>query len=119
MSDFINCDNNGLTDEQIMAALITKDDDGNFAFRTMFVDACSEDAIDCSNNSLPISQLSRKTIGLDPDCGKPAIRLANKKAAYLNGIQEFADDTAAGVGGLSAGDIYWNTTSEGLVSVQA
>ena len=83
MSDFINCDNNQLTDEQLLAALVTKDSSGNWALRTMFVDACSEDAIDCSNNFLTKGQILRKLVGIDPTCGKPAIRLASPVVTSL------------------------------------
>jgi hypothetical protein len=76
MSDFLDCTNNQLTDEQLLAALVTKDSSGNWALRTMTVEACSEDAIDCTNNSLTKGQILRKLIGIDPVCGKPAIRLA-------------------------------------------
>lgn len=76
--DFLNCGNKDLTPEQLVAALLTKDADGNFALRTMEVDACAEDAINCANGSLPIKANLAKTIGITA-CGKPALRIAVEK----------------------------------------
>lgn len=75
MSDLINCTNNILTPEQLFAALLTKTDSGDFALRTMQVEACAEDAIDCNNNAVPLFDQFKKVIGIN-ECGKPAIRLA-------------------------------------------
>lgn len=99
MSDFITCDNNQLTDDQLFAALVTKDSSGNFALRTMVVDACEEDAIDCSNNTLPIGVIKRKLIGIN-DCGKPALRIASP-------VPSFANDSAAASGGIPVGGLYY------------
>lgn len=76
MSDFITCENNQITDEQLVAALLTQDTSGNWALRTMIVDACAEDALDCNTKDMTLSQMLRKCVGVN-DCGKPAIRLAH------------------------------------------
>jgi hypothetical protein len=111
MSDFITCDNNQLTKEQILAMLTTKDSDGNWALRVTFVDACSENAIDCSNNMLTIDQITKKVIGIDPVCGKPAIRLANTRAAEIQNLPEYANDAAAASASPSipVGGLYYKT----------
>lgn len=75
MPDFIGCDNNNITVEQLIAALVTKTADGEWAIRTMQVEACENDAIDCSNGVLPPFEVLKKCIGIN-DCGKPALRLA-------------------------------------------
>lgn len=75
MADFIDCDINNLTAEQILSALLTKTVAGDWAIRTMQVEACALDAIDCRNNSLPTFEILKKVIGIN-SCGKPAIRLA-------------------------------------------
>ena len=75
MSDFIDCNNKTLTPEQLLAALVTKTADGDWALRTMEVTACAEDAIDCNTNKLPAFEVFKKLIGIN-ECGKPAIRLA-------------------------------------------
>ncbi|MBA2648067.1 MAG: hypothetical protein H0U75_00450 [Legionella sp.] len=110
MSDFITCDNNQLTAEQIIAALLTKDANGENAIRVMFVDACATDAIDCENNQLTIEQGIKGTLGIS-DCGKVALRLALPKGSFLNDIDSYVDDVAAAAGGLWIGDLYFNTTT--------
>lgn len=75
MADFVACDNNNLTLEQLIAALVTKTTDGEWAIRTMQVEACELDAINCNNNALPPFEILKKCIGIN-DCGKPALRLA-------------------------------------------
>ena len=75
MPDFISCDNNNMTAEQLIAALITKTADGEWAIRTMQVEACELDAIDCNAKALPPFEALKKCIGIN-DCGKPALRLA-------------------------------------------
>ena len=109
MADFIACDNNQLTDEQLLAALMTKDASGNWAFRVTFVDACALDAIDCSNNMVTTAQISRKVIGTDPVCGKPAIRLANTNMAAIQNVVTYANDAAAASGGIPVGGLYYKT----------
>jgi len=44
-----------------------------------------------------------------------AITLASDSLRTLLGIDEYADDTAAGTGGLSSGELYYNTTSSSYV----
>lgn len=111
MSDFITCDNNSLSDEQLMAALLTKNSDGEWAFRTMFVDACEDDAIDCNSGPVTLQEISRKVIGIDPICGKPAIRLANTRAAEIQNLREYANDAAAASASPSipVGGLYYKT----------
>jgi len=106
--DYIDCNNNIITDAQLLAALITKDADDKLALRTMFVDACSDDAIDCTNNSLTVDQLKRKVIGIN-SCGKPAIRLASPRLAEVENIVTYADDAAAASGGVPVGGLYYKT----------
>lgn len=74
MAEFITCANKDLTPEQLIAALMTKNANGEWAFRTMEVSGCAENAIDCSNSSLPVNVLLAKAIGIS-ECGKPALRL--------------------------------------------
>ena len=77
MPEFITCNNNTLTIEELLSALVTKTSEGDWALRTMEVTACAEDAIDC--NALPEERtpfgILKKVIGIN-ECGKPAIRLA-------------------------------------------
>lgn len=109
MVDYIDCTKKDLTLEQLMAALLTKDDDGSVAIRTMIVDACSEDAIDCSKAALPLKSNLAKAIGIN-GCGKPALRLgitpSDLAAAF--GAVAYADLTAANTA-LAAGVIFYNT----------
>lgn len=119
MPDYVSCNINQLTDEQLIAALLTKDEEGNFAIRTTFVDACEEDAIDCATNMLPIGTQLRKCIGVDPVCGKPALRLANTKAAQLNALEDYANDAAAALGGVPVGGLYYDTTNDTIVARMA
>lgn len=111
MSDFTTCDNNQLTDEQLFAALATKDSNGNWALRTTFVDACATDAIDCTNASLTKAQITRKVIGVDPVCGKPAIRLASAMGYALQSVGTYANDAAAAAASpaVPVGGIYYKT----------
>ncbi len=109
MADFITCTNNNLTDEQLFAALMTKDASGNWAFRVTFVDACTTDAIDCTNNMLTMAQISRKVIGVDPVCGKPAIRLASPRLAAIQNVVTYANDASAASGGVPVGGLYYKT----------
>lgn len=76
MSDFFDCNNKNLTPEQLLSALVTKTTDGEWALRTMQVEACAEDALDCTNiRNMSSFDILRKCIGIS-ECGKPAIRLA-------------------------------------------
>ncbi|MDQ3047053.1 MAG: hypothetical protein M3R27_05845 [Bacteroidota bacterium] len=75
MADHINCTNNILTAEQLIAALITKTSGGDWALRTIEVTACAEDAIGCDLSHLTPFDVLKKCIGIN-ECGKPAIRLA-------------------------------------------
>lgn len=74
MPDFFDCNNKNLTVEQLLSALVTKTPTGEWALRTMEVEACELDAIDCSNKTLEPFEILKKVIGIN-DCGKPAIRL--------------------------------------------
>lgn len=114
MADFITCDTSQLSDEQLFAALITKNSAGDWALRTTFVNACAEDAIDCNNSQIDFKTISRKVIGIDPVCGKPAIRLANTKAYLLQSVVNYANDAAAATGGVPVGELYYNTTTSKL-----
>lgn len=111
MSDFITCDTNSLSDEQLMAALITKNTDGEWALRTMFVDACEDDAIDCNSGVVTLKDITRKVIGIDPICGKPAIRLANTRAAEIQNLPEYTNDVAAAAASpaVPVGGLYYKT----------
>lgn len=73
--DFYDCDNNIITLDQVLSALLTKTATGEWALRTMDVTACADDAVDCDNNAVPNVNLLKKIIGINA-CGKPAIRLA-------------------------------------------
>jgi hypothetical protein len=109
MSEFLSCANKDLTPEQLIGALLTKNEDGEIAIRTMLVDACEENAIDCTTNALPIKTLLAKAIGVN-DCSKPALRLGvtpSALAAHL-GVPTYDNLTAANVA-LTAGAIFYNT----------
>lgn len=73
--EFIDCKTANITPEQLIKALVTKDANGEFAIRTMYVTACANDAIDCSNSQLPAFDVLKQCIGIHPVCGKPALRL--------------------------------------------
>ena len=75
MSDYIDCNNNDLTPEQLLAALATKTTEGDWALRTMEVTACADDAIDCDTTGLTSFEIIKRMVGIN-ECGKPAIRLA-------------------------------------------
>lgn len=109
MAEFINCTNKDLTPEQLMGALLTKTATGEVAIRTMIVNACALDAIDCVTNSVPIKTNLGKLIGVN-SCGKPAVRLGIKPAdlAAAFGAVAYADLTAANTA-LAAGIIFYNT----------
>lgn len=109
MADLITCGNNNITLEQAIGACMTKTSGGDVAIRAMFVDACATDAIDCSNNALPLDQLLKSSIGI-ASCGKPALRLGVKPAdlAAAFGAVAYADLTAANTA-LAAGIIFFNT----------
>ena len=77
MANHISCVNKDLTPEQLIKALVTKDANGDFAIRTMYVTACAYDAIDCSNSQIPMFDVLKQCIGIHPTCGKPALRLVN------------------------------------------
>ena len=112
MSEYITCDTSALSDEQLLAAILTKTEDGEVAVRAMFVDACSEDAIDCNNNAeITLSKISRQVIGIDPICGKPAVRLANSRMAEIQNLPEYADDVAAAAASpaIPVGGLYYKT----------
>ena len=100
-TDFIDCTNSQLTEEQLFAALATKDAEGNWALRTMIVDACETDAIDCANSMMTTEQIKAKMIGIN-HCGKPALRLASPVASYAN-------DAAAASGSVPVGGLYYKT----------
>lgn len=112
MGSFIDCTNNNLTPEQIVAAMLTKNAEGEYGLRVVFIDACATDAVDCSNNSMTPEQGFKASIGLQ--CGKPALRIALPKGTFLNDISTYANDAAAAVGGLAVGDIYFNSTTSKL-----
>lgn len=117
MADYITCSIKDMTPDQLSAALLTKNTQGEMAIRVVFVDGCALDAIDCSNNILTKEQTSALSIGIS-SCGKPALRLALPKGTFLNNIPSYANDTVAGNAGLEVGDIYFNTTTNKLRSVQ-
>jgi len=108
MADFTSCANSQLTFEQLLSALITKTAGGDKALRVMLVDACTLDAVDCSNNSIDADSLLKASIGI-ASCGKPAIRLGIKPVdlASAFGAASYADLTAANTA-LSAGVIFYN-----------
>lgn len=108
MSNFITCNNNTLTPEQILAALLTKDADGNVAIRTMLANACSENAIDCTKNALPLNANLLKAVGISR-CGKPALRLgiSPQAVALFLGVVSYPNLTTANVS-ESAGVIFFN-----------
>lgn len=108
MSNFISCAVKDMTPEQLASALLTKNAAGEMAIRVMFIDGCSSDAIDCNNSNLTAEQKDKLTIGIS-ECGKPALRLALPKGTFLNNILTFANDTAAAVGGIPVGGIYFKT----------
>lgn len=114
MADYLDCIKKDLTPEQLMAALLTKDEDGAVAIRTMLVNACSEDAIDCNKGGLPLKANLAKAIGVN-GCGKPALRLGIKPAelAAAFGAVSYANLTAANTA-LAAGVIFYNTALEKL-----
>lgn len=110
MADYIDCTKKDLTPEQLMAALLTKDADGNVAIRTMLVDACAEDAIDCSKAALPLKANLSKAIGVN-DCGKPALRLGITVEALTTHLGlAFVDNGTAKTALGSAGFTYYDTT---------
>lgn len=109
MSDFLDCGNANITLEQALSAIMTKTSTGDIAVRTMIVEACATDAIDCSNNAIPLDQLLKSAIGIDAGCSKPALRLGLKREALANaiGAVSYADLTAANTA-LAAGVIFFN-----------
>lgn len=109
MVELIDCDNNHITFEQALGACMTKTTGGNFAVRTMFVDACALDAIGCNNNAIPLEQLLKSSIGI-ASCGKPALRLGVKPAdlAAAFGATAYTNLTTANTA-LAAGVIFFNT----------
>ena len=117
MTAFINCTNANLTIEQVFSALLTKTTGGDWALRTMIVEACATDAIDCENNMVTIEQSVKNCIGIDPSCSKPAIRLGLKKTAFVSalGIPSYVD-VATAEAALPAGRVYYDQTS-GLIKV--
>ena len=106
-NDFIDCTNNNITKEQLMAALVAKDADDNWSLRVMFVEP-SEDAIDCDNNGITLDQITNKVVGIDSD-GKPAIRLGNSRMAEIESLVTYANDAAAASGGVPVGGWYYKT----------
>jgi len=114
MTAFVNCINKDLTPEQLMGALLTKTSTGEVAIRTMIVDACAEEAIDCVTNSLPIKTNLAKAIGVN-SCGKPAVRLGIKPAdlAAAFGAVAYANLAAANTA-LATGVIFYNTATSKL-----
>lgn len=80
MADFINCNNNNITPEQLLNALLTKTSDGDWALRTMQVEACSIEAVECDTPILTPFEALKKVVGIN-ECGKPAIRLAIDQSA--------------------------------------
>ena len=107
MSNFTSCSNNELTVEQLIQALITKNSAGELAIRTVFVDGSSLDGVSCDNNQLTVEQLFKSIVGLQGT--KAAIRLALPKGDFLNGIETYANDSAAATGGIPVGGIYYKT----------
>lgn len=112
MADFTTCDISHLPLEKLIPALLTKTENGEWAIRTMTVDACAENAIDCNLSALPLDVAIKKCIGIDPICGKPALRLAS---AYAVGT--YANDAAAAAAtpAVPVGGIYYKT-GVGLVA---
>ncbi len=110
MSDYIDCTNNQLTDEQLVKSMTTKNTSGEAAIRVVFVDGNSLEANDCSNNGQTLKQLFRRLVGLAGT--KPAIRLALPNGGtFLNDIQSYANDAAAAAGSpaIPVGGIYYKT----------
>lgn len=109
MADLINCVTKDLTMEQLISMLVTKTTGGEFALRTMVVEACALDAIDCVNHGAYTPEIIfQKLIGVSA-CGKPALRLGATPEAMANalGIPSYADLTAANTA-LAAGEIYYD-----------
>lgn len=118
MADFISCDNANLTIEQLAGALLTKTSTGDIAVRVMLVEACADDAIDCSNNAVPLDQLLKASIGIG-ECSKPALRLGLKKTALLTalGIPTYANNAAAVTGGMLTNQAFYNSTTSKITVV--
>lgn len=108
----LNCNTAHLTFEELLGALMTKTATGDWALRTTFVNACALEAVDCSKNALSTDQMLKKLIGVDPVCGKIAIRLANPSLTYL----PFVDAAAAIAGGILVGQSYYNTTTNRITT---
>lgn len=108
----LNCNTAHLSFEELISALITKTATGEWALRTTFVDACANEAVDCSNHVLSVDSMLKKLIGVDPNCGKIAIRLANPGLTYL----PFVNDAAAITGGILVGQSYYNTTTNRITT---
>lgn len=114
MTDFVTCANKDLTPEQLIGALLTKTSTKEVAIRTMIVNACADDAIDCTTNSLPIKVNLAKAIGVN-SCGKPAVRLGIKPSdlAAALGVTTYATLVAANAAEV-AGVIFYNTATAKL-----
>lgn len=109
MSNYLDCANKILTPEQLISALLTKNSAGEGAIRVMLTNACTENAIDCSNGALPLQTNLAKAIGVS-SCGKPALRLGitpTVLAAHFGAVA-YADLTAANTA-LALGVIFYNT----------
>lgn len=113
MADYISCSIKDMTPDQLAAALLTQNDDGELGIRVVFIDACENEGIDCTNKQLTKEQAHKATIGL-ADCGKPALRIALPKGSFLNNVESYVDDAAAASGSVPVGAIYYNTTTSRL-----
>jgi len=75
-----DCNDNHISLEDRLKALITKTVTGEWAICFVEVDACELDAIDCANNVMSIEQILSNCIGTS-DCGKPALRIGRTPLA--------------------------------------
>lgn len=111
MSDFMTCGNASITLEQALSAIMTKTSTGDISVRTMLVEACATDAIDCSNNAVPLDQLLKSAIGIDAGCAKPALRLGITVEALATHLGlAFASNAAAKAALGGGGFTYYDTT---------
>lgn len=110
--DFLSCENAHLTTEQVMSALVTKTSEGDWGIRTMLVEACSENAVDCSNNAIPFDTQFKKCIGISAECSLPALRLGISKEALATHLGlAYANNAAAKTALGAAGFQFYNTTT--------
>lgn len=119
MANYVTCVNKDMTLEQLASALLTKTEDGEIAIRTMIVDACDENAIDCTTNSIPLTVNIARAIGIN-SCGKPALRLGMTPESLANALNlvSYADETAANTA-LAAGLLYYNQALSAIMITTA